>query len=172
VECIKTATAVKHAPSSFNSQSARALVLFNHHHDRLWDFTLEALKSKVSEEQFPATQARINGFKNAHATILFFEDQDVVKAFQEKFPTYKDKFPEWSNQSSGMLQFIVWTALEQEGLGASLQHYNPLIDNKVKAEWNIPTTWKLIAQMPIGIPVSPAPTKQFSPIEHRVMIFE
>ena len=30
-----------------------------------------------------------------------------------------------------MLQLVVWTALEAEGLGATLQHYNPLIDDEV-----------------------------------------
>lgn len=70
-----------------------------------------------------------------------------------------------------MLQYIVWTALEQEGLGASLQHYNPLIDARVASEWNIPSNWKLIAQMPFGVPTSPASEKQFSPLEDRVLVF-
>ncbi|NFV72581.1 nitroreductase, partial [Clostridium botulinum] len=39
------------------------------------------------------------------------------------------------------------------GFGASLQHYNELIEEDVKKEWNIPNNWKLIAQMPFGKPV-------------------
>ena len=31
--------------------------------------------------------------------------------------------------AAGMLQLAVWTALAEKGLGASLQHYNPLIDD-------------------------------------------
>lgn len=85
-------TSVKHAPSSFNSQSARAVLLLNEQHDKLWDIVLEILKAKVSSEQFPATQARIDGFKNAHGTVLYFEDQNVVQSLQEKFPSYKDKY--------------------------------------------------------------------------------
>lgn len=30
-----------------------------------------------------------------------------------------------------MIQFAVWTALETEGLGASLQHYNPIIAQRL-----------------------------------------
>lgn len=39
-----------------------------------------------------------------------------------------------------MHQLVVWTALETEGLGATLQHYNPIIDDEVKNEWNIQVT--------------------------------
>lgn len=49
-----------------------------------------------------------------------------------------------------MHQFALWTALEAEGLGANLQHYNPLPDAKAAAQWNIPTTWDLKAQLVFG----------------------
>ena len=65
----------------------------------------------------------------------------------------------------GILQFIVWTALEAEGLGASLQHYNPLIKPQVLSTWNIPSSWQLIAQMPFGTPSAPAGEKTFEPVE-------
>ena len=81
---------------------------------------------------------------------MFFEDQAVVKNLEEKFPLYADNFSPWSLQSSGMLQYMVWVSLENEGAGASLQHYNPLIDDAVIKEWNLPPTWKLISQMPVG----------------------
>ena len=54
------------------------------------------------------------------------------------FPLYKDNFPIWSLQANGMLEFAVWTSLEAEGLGASLQHYNPLVDDGVKKAWSLP----------------------------------
>jgi hypothetical protein len=103
---------------------------------------------------------------------LFFEDQAVVKNLQENFALYAENFPVWSNQSSGILQFVVWTALSEAGLGASLQHYNPLIDDKVKEAWSIPQEWKLIAQMPFGKTVTPAGEKQFQPVEDRVKVFK
>lgn len=69
-----------------------------------------------------------------------------------------------------MLQFVIWTALENEGLGASVQHYNPLIDEKVKTSWIIPQSWKLIAQMPFGKPTAPAGEKEFKPLEERIKV--
>ncbi len=161
---------VKVAPTAFNSQSSRAIVLLKEHHDKLWDITKEALRKIVPEESFPQTEARINGFKSGYGTVLFFEDQNVVKNLQEQFALYKDNFPVWSQQASGMLQFIVWTSLEVEGLGASLQHYNPLIDEDVRKEWNVPENWKLIAQMPFGNVVAEPDEKSFQPIFERVKV--
>ena len=31
-----------------------------------------------------------------------------------------------------------------------LQHYNPIVDEATASEFDIPKTWKLIAQMPFG----------------------
>jgi predicted oxidoreductase (fatty acid repression mutant protein) len=50
----------------------------------------------------------------------------VIAAMQQRAPVYKDYFPQWSAHSIGMVQYIIWTALEKEGLGASLQVSNSL----------------------------------------------
>ncbi|WP_350343895.1 nitroreductase family protein [Proteinivorax tanatarense] len=163
--------AVKHTPSAFNSQSARVVVLFGENHDKLWDITKESLRKIVPEKRFSATEEKINSFQNGYGTILFFEDMSVIDSLQKQFATYKDNFPIWSQQSSGMLQYVVWTSLEVEGLGASLQHYNELIEDEVKQQWNIPKNWKIIAQMPFGKPIAPAGDKDFMPLEERVKIF-
>ncbi|MCR2803612.1 nitroreductase family protein [Paenibacillus soyae] len=160
--------AVKHTPSSFNSQSARVVVLIGDKHKKLWSITTETLKAIVPADQFGSTQDKMNMFGAGYGTVLFFEDQEVVEGLQKQFPSYADNFPVWSNQSNGMLQYVIWTSLELEGFGATLQHYNPLIDDKVKAEWNIPSSWKLLAQMPFGKPVAPAGDKEFKPLEERV----
>ncbi|KAM5545198.1 hypothetical protein V8D89_001309 [Ganoderma adspersum] len=159
------AEAVKHAPSSFNSQSSRAVLLLGDEHKKLWDITLNVLKGIVPEDQFPATEGRIKGFAGGHGTVLFFEDENAVKELQTKFALYADRFPQWSQHASGILQYIVWTALETEGLGASLQHYNPLITSQVHSTWDLPTSWSLVAQLVFGKPVAPAGEKTFEPVE-------
>ncbi|WP_340008724.1 nitroreductase family protein [Paenibacillus sp. FSL K6-0276] len=164
--------AVLHSPTSFNSQSSRAVVLLGEQHDKLWDITTETLRKIVPAEQFEGTAQKLASFKGGYGSVLFFEDQTVVKNLQENFALYAENFPVWSNQSSGILQFVVWTALSEVGLGASLQHYNPLIDDKVKEAWGIPQEWKLIAQMPFGKTVTPAGEKQFQPVEDRVKVFK
>lgn len=163
--------AVKHSPSAFNSQSARVLILFNQHHQKFWDLTLEELKKVTPPAHFSNTTAKINSFAAARGTILFFEDKNIIQGLQHDYPLYQDKFPVWSEQSNGMLQFAVWSLLAENNIGASLQHYSPLADTFVHQEWEIPTSWKLIAQMPFGhIAVMPDP-KDFLPLEARVKIF-
>jgi predicted oxidoreductase (fatty acid repression mutant protein) len=166
------AHAVKHTPSAFNSQSARVVLLLGSQHDRLWDMTKEALRKIVPPEQFSTTEEKINGFRSGYGTVLYFEDQKVVEGLQQQFALYKDNFPVWSLQSSGMLQLVIWTALENEGFGASLQHYNELIETDVKKAWNIPDHWKLLAQMPFGKPTAQPGEKDYSPLDERFKIFE
>ncbi|KXY49986.1 nitroreductase family protein [Bacillus sp. FSL M7-1020] len=159
---------VKHTPSAFNSQTARLVVLFGEAHDKLWDITTETLRKVVGDGDFSGTQQKMDSFKAGYGTVLFFEDEAIVKSLQEKFAAYAENFPIWSHQASGMHQLVVWTGLEAEGLGASLQHYNPLIDDEVKQEWNVLANWKLIAQMPFGNPTATPGEKEFQPLEERV----
>ena len=143
--------AVEHSPSAFNSQTAHAVVLLGENHQKLWDITFGELEKFLpNEEAKAATKGKIDSFTAAYGTILFFEDHDVVKGLQEQFPAYADNFPIWSEQSTGIASFAVWNALAEAGVGANIQHYNPVIDEKVAAEWNIPANLVLRAQMPFG----------------------
>ena len=143
--------AVKYSPSAFNSQTAHVVVLLGENHQKLWDITFGELEKFLpNEEAKAATKGKIDSFAEAYGTILFFEDHDVVKGLQEQFPSYADNFPIWSEQSTGIASFAVWNALAEAGVGANIQHYNPIIDEKVAAEWNIPANLVLRAQMPFG----------------------
>lgn len=163
--------AVKHTPSAMNSQSTRVVVLTKNQHDKLWDLTKDALRKIVPSEQFQATSDKIDSFKNGYGTVLFYEDMEVITTLQKQFELYKDNFPVWSHQASGISQFIVWNTLETEGFGASLQHYTELIEEDVKKEWQIPSSWKLIAQMPFGTPTSEPFAKAYLPVEDRVKFY-
>ncbi len=166
------AYAIKHAPTAYNSQSGRAVLLLGENHDKLWNLTEAALKEIVPAENFQPTADKMASFRNGYGTVLFFEDQSVVKDLQERFPLYQDKMPDYSLQSSGMLQYIIWTSLRIEGLGASLQHYNPIIDEAVQKVWGIPSNWSLVAQMPFGKPTAAAGEKQFNSVEERMKVFK
>jgi uncharacterized protein len=164
--------AVKYAPTAFNSQSGNVVVLLGEQHNKLWDITKETLRKIVPAGSFSQTEDKINSFRDGYGTILFFEDQSIIESLQKQFELYKDNFPVWSLESSGMLQYIIWTSLDLEGFGASLQHYNPLIDEDVRKEWGIPSNWKLLGQMPFGKPTAPAGDKEFKPLDERVKVFK
>lgn len=163
--------AVKHTPSAFNSQTARVVVLLGQEHDKLWKtITMDALRKIVPAESFSSTEEKINAFANAYGTVLFFEDQNTIKTLQEQFALYADNFPVWSQQSSGMLQLVVGVSLQNEGFGASLQHYGELIEEEVAKVWEIPAGWKMIAQMPFGKPTAQPGEKVFAPLKDRVIV--
>ena len=164
--------AVKHTPSAFNSQSARILLLLGAAHDEFWEITRSELCKVVPADKFAPTDEKINSFAAGYGTVLFFEDMSVVEGLQKQFPLYQENFPLWSQHSSGMHQFVVWTALEAEGFGASLQHYAPLVDEAVSKKWNVPAQWKLIAQMPFGRPIAEPGPKDFQPLDERVKVYQ
>ncbi len=163
--------ALLHTPSAFHSQSARVVVLWEQQHLQLWQIVEDSLAPLVPADSFPATKEKISSFAQGVGTILFFEDKKVVEHLQAQFPAYSDNFPIWAQQANGMLQSTIWTALSLEGLGASVQHYNPLIDQGVKGRWQLPESWQLVAQMPFGTPTGEVSPKEFQPIAERLKIF-
>lgn len=164
---------ILHTPSPFNSQSSRVVLLLGENHKKLWEITKDTLRKIVSAEAFGATESKIDGaFASGYGTVLFFEDQTVVKGLQDAFPSYADNFPIWSQHTAGMHQLGVWTLLEEAGFGASLQHYNPLIDHAVQTQWDLPSSWKLIAEMPFGVPTEGPGEKEFKPLNERFKVFK
>ena len=158
-------------PSAFNSQPQRAVVLFGEDHHRLWAIVHDALRAVVKDDTaFAATEQKIAGFDAAHGTILYFDDTTVTTNLQERFPSYAANFPVWAQQANGMLQFAVWSALAEAGIGANVQHYNPMIDDAVRDTFGIPADWKLIAQMPFGEVTAPAGEREHMPLDEQVQV--
>lgn len=150
-------------PDAFNMKSQRVVVVLGDKQDALWDAVYDAFGGKVARE-------KIDGFKAARGTVLFFYDQDVIDAMQRNVPAYAQNFPVWAQQSNGMLQFSVWTGLRSLGIGANLQHYNPVIDDSVKQLLDVPSNYVLVAQMPFGsIEAQPEP-KAAEDIDARVIV--
>ena len=153
--------AVNHSPSAFNSQTSRIVTLFGESHLQFWNVVRETLRKIVPDAAFEGTNAKINSCAAGYGTVLFYEDQDVVKSLQEQFALYADNFPVWSEHSSAIAQFAVWTALSEQNIGASLQHYNPIVDAEIAEIFDIPANWKLRAQLVFGSIEAPAGEKTF-----------
>lgn len=165
-------TVVQHVPSAFNSQSTRVVVLLAEHHKKLWEIVQAELEKVTPPVAFEKTRKKLSrSFASGYGTVLFFEDTTVVKDLQERFPLYADNFPVWSQHTSAMHQLALWTSFAENGLGASLQHYNPLIDDAVSREWNIDPAWQLVAQMPFGVATDELPEKTFLPLAGRVKVY-
>ena len=160
-------------PSPFNVQSARIVILFDEQHIALWDIVERELESRIPKDIFSKTRQKLHkSFRSGYGTILFYEDELSLNKLRIDTPDYAEHITQWAEHSAGMLQFAIWTALEDMGFGASLQHYNPLIDKAVSERWLIDKSWRLIAQMPFGLPKdNPAPHIQKIPIHQRRLVF-
>ncbi len=141
VSAVEQLTAL--VPDAFNMKSARAVVLFDGRHRQLWDLVYDVFGGKVAHE-------KLDGFRAGAGTVLYFYDNAVVSGLQAQFPLYAANFPVWAQQANGMLQLAVWSGLRELGVGASLQHYNPVIDDAVKKAFSLPESWQLVAEMPFG----------------------
>ncbi|RZJ20704.1 MAG: nitroreductase family protein [Acinetobacter sp.] len=153
--------AVRNSPSAFNSQTSRVVTLYGASHEKFWNIVRETLRKVVPEDAFEKTNAKIDSFAAGYGTVLFFEDQETVKSLQKQFALYAEHFPAWSEHSTGIAQFAVWSSLAEHHIGASLQHYNPVIDAEVAATFDIPESWKLRAELVFGSIEAPAGEKTF-----------
>ena len=163
---------LKNCPTPFNAQSARLVLLLDKHHSNFWDLVAEkVLAAAVSGKKETAKQ-KMNSFKSAYGTILYFEDLDVLAQIQKEFPLYQKNMRDWTLEANGMLQYMLWQALAENEIGASLQHYNELIEDDVKKMLDLPENWKMIAQMPFGSIEKSPPEKTFLPLENRFKIFK
>lgn len=155
-------TAIKNSPTAFNSQTVRAVVLFGKSSDKVWDIVEVALREVVKDPQaFAKTQQKIASFRAGFGTVLFLTETDTVHELEKQFPAYADNFADWAEQGIGGAQQAVWTALAEQQIGASLQHYNPLIDDAIHQAFNLPDSWQLRAEMPFGSIEAPAGNKDF-----------
>lgn len=161
IQVIKKVTEL--VPDAFNMKSAHVVVALNDKQDQLWDTIYDVFEGQVAKE-------KIAGFKAGAGTILYFYDEDTVENLQKQFPPYAQNFPIWAQQANGMLQFSIWSALRDLGIGANIQHYNPVIDEKVKELFGVPASYKLIAQMPFGGILELPDEKEKEDISKRVVI--
>jgi predicted oxidoreductase (fatty acid repression mutant protein) len=140
-------------------------------HKKFWNIVMETLKKIVPADSFAPTEQKIDSFAAGYGTILYYEDQKAVEDLQTRFPRYADRFPTWAQHTSAMHQLAIWTMLEDAGLGASLQHYNPIIDDEVRKTWGLDSQWLLVAQMPFGGLVKAPDPKEFQQLDARRKVF-
>ncbi len=149
------------SPDAFNAQSLRTVVLMGQDQDELWDIIHDSFDGMVARE-------KTDGFKAAAGTILFYLDRPTITKLEENFPLYAKNFYYWGHQASGMLQINLWNGLRSLGIGASLQHYNPVIDEAIRKRWDLDQNWELLAQMPFGGIVEEAGPIEKKPLEEKL----
>ncbi|KAK2745650.1 hypothetical protein FQN55_006141 [Onygenales sp. PD_40] len=169
--------AVLHMPSGFNTQSTRVALMLHEEHVKLWDVVVGVFEGLVAAGKVGGDvwesqmRPKLEGMRGAYGTVLFFEDPTHIAPMAEKFPKYKDLFPDWAQHANAMHQYYLWLAFQSVGLSSNLQHYNPHIDDAVIKTWDLPSNWKLTAQLVFGTAVGEPKERVYKPLEERVRVF-
>lgn len=157
-------------PSSFHAQGQRIALLLESEHLRFWDKTKEELRKIVPAENFGKTEAKINGLKNSYGTLLFYHDGQTIANLKQKNPLYEAKIHDWALEENGMLQINLWNHLATLGIGASLQHYNELVEIFLQEDFGVSKDWILFGQMPFGEIAQEPAEKQRMDVSQRIVI--
>lgn len=113
---------------------------------------------KVSRENPQRQTYHLQGRIGNHSLLL---RQRCRKGPSEKISGLRGEFPRLGESGERYAADLVWTILRERDIGANLQHYNPVIDAKVKKLLDLPESWILLAQMPFGgIAAQPDPKEK------------
>ncbi len=165
--------AVRNSPTAFNSQTVRAVITFGESSDRVWDIVLDELRKVIKDDDaFAKTKDKIATFRAGIGTVLYFTETATVRELEQDFPLYAANFADWAEQGIGGAQQAVWEVLAENDIGASIQHYNPLIDDAIMKQFDLPESWRLRAEMPFGSIEAPAGDKEFLEDDVRFRVFD
>lgn len=163
---------VKQAPSAFNSQTTRLVVLFDEANDKFWDHIYDVQKDVLDEETFGMMSGIMTGAKEGIGTILFFEDRDALA----EMPAEGVREEAYKQNNNSNAQYGVWLALAEMDLGASLQHFNigyeQGFDKATREMFDLPERYEMVAQMPFGSVEQEADEKEHIDTNEQVKVFK
>lgn len=162
---------VRTCPSALHSQSTRVVILYANSHLKFWQLVSQIQRQQVPSHIFEGVSVKIDQCANSYGTVLFYEDANIIGQLQKKKPFDAKEYPLWAEQTSGMAQLAVWTTLADAGIGASLQHYNPLIDEAISQAFNIPKNWILKSQLVFGSIEQKIQEKDLINLEQQFKVF-
>ena len=142
---------VYYAPSPFNIQSSKIVLLNKKSHHLLWTTVVEEfLKKNNNGDLLDSDKARIKREEKAYGTILFYKDEQIIENFKKDLEDYeKNNLDEWCTQESAMLQMNMWNELRLRNIGAHIVHFDN-IDEEVSVAFDIDKKYKLVAMMVFG----------------------
>ena len=161
---------IYYAPSPFNVQSSKIVLLNKKSHHLLWTTVVEEfLKKNNNGDLLDSDKARIKREDKAYGTILFYKDERVIEEFKEKLDTYEQKsLDSWCIEESAMLQMNIWNELRLRNIGAHIVHFDD-IDEEVSVAFDIDKNYKLVAMMVFGNIIQEAAVKPKKDIDKRLI---
>ncbi|KAM0548181.1 hypothetical protein ACHAPJ_009979 [Fusarium lateritium] len=153
---------ISFAPSSYNTQPGRYTLVLGEKHKQLWDVVVEnaapVLKA-AGPHVWAAMEPRFQRFKNAYGSLVFWTRGQSLQESKEKHKSAAQLIDSFADHSGGMAQILLWTALELEGFGASLQHTgaSPPVEVALKQFLGVPDDYHFQANMVFGEPAQEFP---------------
>jgi len=159
---------IYYAPSPFNVQSSKIVLLNKKSHHLLWTTVVEEfLKKNNNGDLLDSDKAIIKREDKAYGTILFYKDERVIEEFKEKLDAYEQKsLDSWCIEESAMLQMNIWNELRLRNIGAHIVHFDD-IDEEVSVAFDIDKNYKLVAMMVFGNIIQEAAVKPKKDIDKR-----
>jgi predicted oxidoreductase (fatty acid repression mutant protein) len=77
--------------------------------------------------------------------------------------------------AAGMLQYMVWTALECAGMGANLQHFpqlSPVTAPVIGDVLGTPKNWVVSAMIPFGEKTAEAAPRTYNAVDDKVLVIQ
>lgn len=143
--------AIERSPASMGTTPWR-IVLLQDRRDEFWALVEQAFRDNLADEQLDRYLARLDGFRRAGLVALVYEDLAVRETLESK-GVPAEMAVDFNLQGLGIVQHAIWLTATEQGLGASLQHWNAMLEQPLAAFTGLdPVRYRLIAQMPIGIP--------------------
>ena len=80
--------------------------------------------------------------------LWYVSKKEERREKEDTFPSFP--FPPFALSRNTTNARQIRTALESEGFGANLQHYNPVVDIPTKQKFSVDMEWRLRAQLVFG----------------------
>jgi predicted oxidoreductase (fatty acid repression mutant protein) len=142
--------AIRLTPAAYNLPPWHVVII----RDELsayWRLVEQAVNERLDGDRRNRYLDRLDGFRGGVAVALIFEDVSVRQQLADAWQISLEQAGAFAEQGLGMVQLALWLAVTAEGLVASLQHWEWLLDDGVVDFVGLPTDqFRLIATLPIG----------------------
>ncbi len=146
----RIAEAVRLTPAAYNLPPWH-VVLIHEERSAFWQVVEQAFLERLEGDRLERYLDRLAGFRGGVAVALVYEDVSVRRQLAEAWQITLEQAGAFAEQGLGMVQLALWLALTAEGLVASLQHWDWLLEESLAAFVGLPMErFRLVAALPIG----------------------
>jgi predicted oxidoreductase (fatty acid repression mutant protein) len=146
----RIAEAVRLTPAAYNLPPWH-VVLVHQERFAFWQLVEEAFLERLDGDRLERYLDRLAGFRGGAAVALIYEDVSIRQQLAEAWQITQEQAGAFAEQGLGMVQLALWLALTAEGLVASLQHWDWLLEDRLAGFVGLPLErYRLVATLPIG----------------------